>query len=237
MRKERPHESPAIPISPGRLMTMITHLKNLIRSSVILFMAVAASGCRSKEASARQAAAQTAVGDAAPTAEEVGVYADFIDSFAKTKFKSLSRSTFPLNLSGIAKDAACLQGLDLESPAASGNTGHLLGTGAVRGKSIRLLNADEEFAALKEREADAASHSDEPRRDTAQLTSDPGILALSEIVFDKTHQFAVLKYVFLCGSRCNSGAILVLEKTGGTWVPKRPPCNGSIVLNAENPRS
>lgn len=214
-------------------MMMITNLQNLIRSSVILSMAVAASGCRSKE----MPAPQTAAGEAALTAEEVGVYADFIDSFAKTKFKSLSLNTFPLNLSGIAKDAACLQGLGLESPVASGNTGHLLGTGVLRGKSIRLVNADEEFAALKERDADAASHSDETRRDTARLTSDPGILALSEIVFDKTHQFAVLKYVFLCGSRCNSGAILVLEKTGGTWVPKRSPCNGSIVLNAENPRS
>lgn len=218
-------------------MTMITDLKHLIRSSLILFTAVAVSGCRSNEIPAPQAAPQTASSNAGLTAEQVGVYANFIDSFMKTKFKSLSRRTFPLDLSGIAKDAACLHGLDLESPTASGNAGHLLGAEAVRGTSIRLLNADEEFAALKERDADSASHSDEPRRDTASLTSDPGILALSEIVFDKTHQFAVLKYVFLCGSRCNSGAILVLEKTGGSWLPKRLPCNGSIVLNSENPRS
>ena len=190
-------------------MTMITKPRHLIRSSVILFIAVAVSGCRSNEMPVPQAAPQTASSDAALTDEQVGVYADFIDSFMKTKFRSLSRRTFPLNLSGIAKDAACLQGLDLERPAASGDAGHLLGAEAVRGTSIRLLNADEEFAALKERDADAASHSDEPRRDTARLTSDPGILALSEIVFDKTHQFAVIKYVFLCGTHCNSGAILV----------------------------
>ncbi len=93
MRKESRHESPAISISPGRLMTMI---KNLIRSRVILFMAVAASGCRSNETPAPQVAPQTAVGDAALTAEEVGVYADFIDSFAKTKFKFLHAAHFLL---------------------------------------------------------------------------------------------------------------------------------------------
>lgn len=89
-------------------MTMITNLKHLIGSSVILIIAVAVSGCRSNEMSAPQAVQQTASSNAALTAEQVGVYADFIDSFIKTKFRSLSRRTFPLNLSGIAKDAACL---------------------------------------------------------------------------------------------------------------------------------
>ena len=49
------------------------------------------------------------------------------------------------------------------------------------------------------------------------------------------HHFAVLKYVFLCGSRCNSAAILVLEKVDPQWTTQnRRPC--SFAMNRDNPR-
>jgi hypothetical protein len=141
-----------------------------------------------------------------------------------------------LNLSGIPKDAACLQGLDLESPSGSATDLHVLGPDVLGGRSIRLLSPDEESATQKERDTNAAANGGQKRGDTTLLTNDPGILALSEVVFDKSHRFAIVKYVFLCGSRCNSGAILVLEKEGSTWVPKRRPCDGTVAVNAEDPR-
>lgn len=50
-------------------------------------------------------------------------------------------------------------------------------------------------------------------------------VALSEIAFDTKHQFAVLKYLFVCGQRCVSGATLVMEKMDGKWaVNSRRPC-------------
>lgn len=181
------------------------------------------------------AASQTKGSTLSP--EQVQVYAGLIGSFAKTNFRALSRNTFRLNLSGISKDAVCLQGLNLESSSGLETTNHVLGPDVLGGRSIHLLSPDEESAALKERDANAAERDDQTRRDTTRLTNDPGILALSDIVFDKSHRFAVVKYIFLCGSRCNSGATLVLEKEGGTWVPKRRPCDGSVAVNVEDPRS
>ena len=171
------------------------------------------------------------------TSEQVQVYADFTESFSKMNFKFLSNRTFPLNLSSIGKDPVCVRGLQLEGTEESSNAVHSLGPEVLRGHSIRIVNEQEESAVLKQRDSDGAAHGVDSTKETSSMTKDPGILALSEIAFDKTHHFAVVKYVFLCGSHCNSGAILVLEKVGTRWTAIRRPCNGSVVVNGANPRS
>ena len=108
----------------------------------------------------------------------------------------------------------------------------------LRGKPIRIINEQEESAVLKRRDADVAAQRTGSTKDASSLRKDLGILALSEIVFDNTHHFAILKYVFLCGSHCNSGAIFVLlGKVGDRWTASRRPCEGSVVLNGDSPRS
>lgn len=170
-----------------------------------------------------------------PTEGQSKVYSDFIQSFSKTNFRFLSNKTFPLNLSEIGEDAACLNGVELEAAAGSKVAAHSLGRDLVRNPSIQLVGRQEESAILKQRDAETAGENN-PKADGTAAKTDPGVLALSEIVFDKTHRFAVLKYVFLCGSRCNSGAVLVLEKVGTHWTAKtRRPCQ--FLVNRENPRS
>ena len=48
------------------------------------------------------------------TPEQLQVYSDFTDSFSKPNFKLLPGTTFPLELSALAKAAPCLQGLQLD---------------------------------------------------------------------------------------------------------------------------
>jgi hypothetical protein len=169
------------------------------------------------------------------TSEQLQVYGDFIESLSKTNFKSLSNRTFPLDLSSVGKDAACMQGLQLGGADESRSTVHSLSPDVLRGHPIHLISEQEESAILKQRDADAASHGGDSAKDASGMTKDPGVLALSEIAFDKSHHFAVLKYVFLCGSHCNSGAVLVLEKVGAGWTgTTRRPC--SFVMNRDNPR-
>jgi hypothetical protein len=166
------------------------------------------------------------------TSEESQVYSDFIESFSKTNFKFLSRATFPLDLSGVAKDAACLQGLQLEG--AYKGTMHSLVPEVLRGHSIHLVDEKEEVAILKQRDGDSEAREANSKTNSG-TTKDPGVLALSEVIFDKSHHFAVLKYAFLCGSHCNSAAILVLENVGAGWVATtRRPC--SFAVNRDNPR-
>jgi hypothetical protein len=169
------------------------------------------------------------------TPEELQVYGDFIDSFSKTNFKFLSDKTFPLDLSGFGKDAPCLQGIQLEEANDSVNATHQLVPEVLRGHAIHFADAQEEVVILKWRDADVAAHGSESAMDTSGMTRDPGVLALSEIVFNKSHDFAILKYVFLCGSHCNSGAILALEKVGSRWSGKtRRAC--TFALNRDNHR-
>jgi hypothetical protein len=168
--------------------------------------------------------------------EQLQVYGDFVESMSKANFALLSKETFSLDLTKLDKDAACLRGLDLEKPEAAREGRHSLEPQVLRVKSIRFVDAQEEAAILKQRDAQMAAQAKTPTGDSTDLKSDLGILALSEVVFDRTHHFAILKYIFLCGSHCNSGAILVLEKVDSKWVgTTRRPC--SFVPTQDNPRS
>ncbi|MGA8072383.1 MAG: hypothetical protein WB995_02835, partial [Candidatus Acidiferrales bacterium] len=124
------------------------------------------------------------------TPEQLQVYGDFIESMRKARFSLLSTRTFPLDLSTLPKNSACLHDIDLQNPEEARNGDHLLGPEVLRNKPIRLVGQSEESAILKQRDADGTNL----RKDSAGMMADLGILALSEIVFDKTHHFAVMKY-------------------------------------------
>jgi len=169
------------------------------------------------------------------TSQRLQVYGDFIESFSKMNFKFLANKTFPLDLTIVGKDAACLQGIELEGTEESSKLIHSIGPEVLRGRSIHLIGDRQELTILKQRDAEVAAHGADSMMDASGMTKDPGVLALSEIVFDKGHRFAVLKYVFLCGSHCNSGAILVLEKVGSRWTgTTRRACN--VAVNRDSPR-
>jgi hypothetical protein len=162
------------------------------------------------------------------TSEQQEVYGDFIKSFRKMGFKYLSNRTFPLQLSGVSRDSPCLEGIQLEASAESSKSVHLLNQELLQGQPIHLVSEQEESSLVTQRDSKSGT------ADTNGV-QDPGILALSEIAFDKSRRFAVLKYVFICGSHCNSGAILTLEKVGSKWTgTTRRPC--SFLLNNDNPR-
>jgi hypothetical protein len=130
--------------------------------------------------------------DKAPlNSEQLQVYGDLIESLAKTNLKFISNRTFPLELSSVGKDAVCMQGLQIEGPGKSRRLIQSLSPDLLRGRSIHLVSEQEESAILKQRDADPAAPG-------SGMTKDPGVLALSEVAFDKSHRFAVLKYVFLC---------------------------------------
>ena len=168
-------------------------------------------------------------------AKQLQVYRDFIDSFSETNFKSLSDRTFLLDLSALEKDAPCLQGIQLEETKESSNAIHQLEPELLRGHLIHLVDPEQELAILKNRDVDVAARGSDSTVEASGMIKDPGVLALSEIAFDKSGNFAVLKYVFLCGLRCNSGAILVLEKVGSQWSGKtRRAC--TFAINRDKPR-
>lgn len=169
------------------------------------------------------------------TPERLQVYGDFIESFSAMHFTLLSDRTFPLGLSSLGKGAPCLQGLELEGSPEATKAIHSLDAQVLRNNPIHLVGPEEESAVLKQRDADARTKPAVSGKNASGAAPDPGILVLSEIVFDKSHHYAVLKYLFLCGSKCNSGAILVLEKVDSRWTgTTRRPC--TFTINHDNPR-
>jgi hypothetical protein len=169
------------------------------------------------------------------SSEQAQVYSDFLDRFSKLNFKFLSNRTFSFDLSTVGKDAPCLKGLQFERTGEPSATVHLLDANILRSRSVHMIGDDEESEILKHRDVEMALHKADSKTAPSGTATDLGVLTLSEIVFDKSRQFAVLRYILLCGTRCNSGAILVLEKIGSHWTPVRHAC--SVTMNQGKPRS
>jgi hypothetical protein len=157
------------------------------------------------------------------------VYADFVESMSASKrFRIVSATTYPFDISVLDKNAPCLKDLELQDPQDSQKIIHQLDPEILRKNPVRLVNADEEAEILRRKDAEAAAH---PNAKDASIDDvDPGVLELSEIVFDKSRHFAVLKLVYRVGSRSsNIVAILVLEKVDSHWVgTTRRPCKWSM---------
>jgi hypothetical protein len=178
--------------------------------------------------------ASTATSEESLTSEQAQVYSDFLERFARLNFTSLSNRTFSFDLSSVAKDAPCLHDLQFEEARKSSGVVHSLTAKVLRGRSIPLVSVQEESEILKQRDAKRATQSTMSKTDGSNAPIDLGILALSEVIFDKSHHYVVLRYVLLCGSRCNSGAVIVLEKVGSQWTRIRRAC--SATMNQDQPR-
>jgi len=149
----------------------------------------------------------------APLSEEqLSVYRGFLDKFSTLNFNQLSSMTIRFDFKGFPETRPCLKGIDLEDASAALNTVHILGDEITKGRELRLVTPSELSTIL---DRDPISSTDK----------NLGVLVLSEVVFDANHRYAVLKYEFVCGNRCGSGATLVMEKIDGRWtISSRPPC-------------
>jgi hypothetical protein len=168
------------------------------------------------------------------TSEQQQVYADFIDIMSSNKnFNLISNRTYPFDSSILEKNAPCLRNLQLQNPEEAKNAYHSIDPGVLRGKSIRLVGTDEESTILKQRDLYVSSHPDSAKNVSMQDTY-LGVAEFSELVFDKTHRFALLKYVLRYGTHFNGGGILVLEKVDSHWIGNtRFACK--FLMNSEHP--
>jgi hypothetical protein len=162
--------------------------------------------------------------------EQASAYRHFMQSLTKMNIRFVSRRTFSFDLSSVPNKAPCLRGLQFEHANHRKERTHALTAAELPNPSMRLVDEPGEAAILQQMDSRKSSGQSEQ-------ASDPGVLALSEVIFDETHHFAILKYALLCGVHCNSSAILVLEKTELGWTgTSRRPCSFGP-LNQPDPRS
>jgi len=53
---------------------------------------------------------------------------------------------------------------------------------------------------------------------------DAGVMSLSEVIFDKTHRYAALRYSFTCGRLCGTGSTALYYLSGGKWHRSKRYC-------------
>ena len=166
--------------------------------------------------------AQNKTVDSSPSfsEEQLRVYRGFLEKFGALHFKNLSKSTLPLNFDGFPEGRPCLTGIELENPSAALKPVHIFRPEIMKGTDLTLVDPLEQTRLLDER----AKSSNQPKQ-AAQDENDLNFLFFSEIAFDTKHQFAVLKYLLVCGKHCDSGATLVMKKIGDHWTTSsRRPC-------------
>ncbi len=169
-------------------------------------------------------AQQQPVSSASPlSAEQIAVYRGFLERLSSPlHFRNLSNVTVPFDFKGFPEGRPCLKGIELESDSEPFRTTHALRQEITKGMDIRLVDTVQKRELLKQRDR-LSKDPNEPALDDPRANSN--VLVLSEIVFNTKHQFALVKYLLLCGQHCLSGATLVMEKVHDEWtVPSRRPC-------------
>jgi hypothetical protein len=155
------------------------------------------------------------------TDEQLSVYRGFLDKFSALHFRNLSIVTSHFEFGGFPETRPCLAGIELENPSNAMKIAHVFGPEITNGRDLKLVNPLEQVELLKQRKTTSADQS----KQVAQDENDLNFLMLSEIVFDTTHKFAILKYLLVCGEHCDLGATLVMEKVDGHWTTSsRRPC-------------
>jgi hypothetical protein len=155
------------------------------------------------------------------TEEQLSVYRGFLDKFGALHIKNLSKITLPLDFKGFPEGRPCLTGIELENPSDALKTAHAFGPEITKGRELNLVDPLEQTKLLKQRDKASANQS----KQAAQSGNELNFLIFSEIAFDTKHEFAVVKYLLVCGEHCDSGETLVMEKVDGRWTTgSRRPC-------------
>lgn len=159
-------------------------------------------------------------GSASLTEEEIDVYRGFLDTLGPTlHIKNLANSTIPLDFRGFPEGRPCLKGIELEDTSEPLRVVHAFGPEMVQGRDLYLKDRHKQLDALKALEAGNQTRPQAHKPTNAK--GELNFLIFSEIAFDTKHQFAVLKYILVCGSHCDSGGTLVMGKVDGRWAPRR----------------
>jgi len=134
--------------------------------------------------------------------EQIQVYKDFLNSYpSKAGFIDIPRDTAVFD---DAPTDPCTQGLILEVRPESSRETHLLPS--------NIIGENEHFRIVDtELKSSIAHHHN--------------LLRLSEIVFDVSHQHAVLRFDYHCGILCGQGDTVVLQKLYGRWKQVRSCTN------------
>ena len=187
----------------------------------VFVLVIVVSGCRAQD--------KPVLSRSPFSEEQLSVYRGFLDMLSVLHSRNLSTVSMPFDFTGFPETRPCLNGIELGNVSEAQRIVHTFGPEITKGRDLKLVDRHEQLKLLKQRDASPTVPKEKLTAEPQQAGSELNYLVLSEIVFDKKHQFAVVKYLLRCGEHCASGTVRVMEKVNGKWVvSSRPACAGLI---------
>jgi hypothetical protein len=172
------------------------------------------------------------------TDEQIAVYRAVLQDYLKDSKDSLNLADKTEVMEGgwTSFDGTCPKNRDLEATQTSGPLVHRFSAAAVLDKRIVIVDPSEQQKKIDKGDPqnlmmraidDHVSVSDTELDDSIKQAFKNGVFTLSEIVFDKKHQRALVSYSFVCGSLCGNGNTLILTKARSSWKVSKT-CSGWV---------
>jgi hypothetical protein len=179
-------------------------------------------------AQAQDNAPKLKVSDESLTEEQTAVYRAVLqDILSDSKDTlNLANTTEPIRQPAALFNGACPKKSQAQAAQDSTSAVHHLGAALVL--NLKIVLVDPALQEEKIKKGDPAilmkrvidDRQDVPQKqidDATEQAVKNGLLTLSEIIFNKQRNRALVSYSFVCGELCGYGNVLVLTKVGEKW--------------------
>ena len=162
------------------------------------------------------------------TKEQVAVYRAVLQDFLgdSKNTLNLANTTEPLEQPAAPPGRGCPKTSSPQVPDASVPVVHRLDPAVTLNLKVDLVNPERlkekiktgDPAILMKRVIDGRENVPKKEIDDAtERAVRNGLFTLSEVVFNKEHSRALVRYDFVCGELCGHGSVFLLKKVGEKW--------------------
>jgi len=162
------------------------------------------------------------------SADDVAIYRGILERWTSGSpgLLNVANRTYPMERE--VMDCGCLKGIELQSITNAANSFHVLTTDLLRGKNIKLVDADKQAMIVRNDDSSKSIRNGESVETAVNGAFSTGLFSMSEVAFDKGHRRALVSYSFVCGSLCGSGSMWLFEKVDGVWKKSDRVCGGWV---------
>jgi len=156
------------------------------------------------------------------SADELDIYQAVLAQRLSQGWTSLNVSvrTYPLDATDLRSGLSvceCLEDIYLEASSMAFHSYHQLTRDILPGKKMELVDPAKQAQIVRANDPDRTMRMGKTVHTAVRDAEATGLFSLSEIAFDRSHHYAIVRYGFWCGSLCGDGETLVFEKVGGQW--------------------
>lgn len=162
------------------------------------------------------------------TPEQVAIYRAVLAQYVgkdSSAALNIANRTEPFGSHLPGGEDECSKGLPMETVTQPPIV-HDLSPAVALGPNMVLVDPKRQAKLVRKNDPDNLLHqhkaiSDSELHDSVAQAFSTGLFTFSEILFDKSHEHALLSYSFWCGGLCGHGKTLMMKKSEGKWITDR----------------